>query len=440
MIDKTDSKVTTISVKGKKLVAGLYWQSLRKPRAYMKEAKEIGKRESMDIVAIRRAPTILQAGFVSKSAGVDKGMYSFASVVAEHFSQLNADSTAEGKPFIAVFDLNNGEFAMVAVKDGAILPDSDLVGDYKTVLVKLREYYARIQDETAIVYAPEKMEYGGEEIALETVLSSLSRKHTLRPLNMGGLTVREVAAISVGVLTVVALISVFFTWRHRVAEEERRVEALRAAERARIALESGRQSTPMALEHPWARIPAMPVVLNNCQAAIHGFPLSAANWMFVRAGCTPAGVEVGYARAPGRTINEFRSLAETVWPGSVITFSDNGDSAYINLSHTLPAGGDDEMEDLQLRVDALTSHFQYRQTPVTLSAKTFARPEPLPGAVAEDTPLPDWKTVEFAVSSPRTPSSLIAGVNPIGLRLLSMEATLQGTALTWTLKGEIYGR
>lgn len=440
MIEKTDTKVTTILVKGKKLVAGLYWQSLRKPRAYMKEAKEIGKRESMDIVAIRRAPTILQAGFVSKSAGVDKGMYSFASVVAEHFSQLSAGSDAKGKPFVAVFNLNNGEYAMVAVKDGAILPDSDLVGELKTVRGKLREYYSRIQDEAAIVYAPEEMEFGGDEIALENVLSSISRKHTLRPLNMGGFTVREVAAISAGAIAVIALLIGFFQWRHQVAEEEKRIEAQRAAERARIALESGRQSTPMALEHPWAHMPAMSVVLDACQAAIHGYPLSAAGWMFVRAGCTPAGVEVGYARVPGRTINEFRSMAEHAWPGSNVTFSDNGDSAYVSLGHTLPAGGDDEMQDLQLRVDTLTSHFQYRQTPVTLAAKTVARPEPLPGAEAAETPLPDWKTVEFTVSSPRTPSSLVAGVNQTGLRLLSIDTTLQGTALTWTLKGEIYGR
>lgn len=440
MMDKTETKVTTILVKGKKLVAGLYWQSLRKPRAYMKEAKEIGKRESMDIVAIRRAPTILQAGFVSKTAGVDKGMYSFASVVAEHFSQLNLGSDAKGKPFVAVFNLNNGEYAMVAVKDGAILPDSDLVGELKAVRNKLREYYQRIQDEDAIVYAPEEMEFGGDEVALEAVLSSLSRKHTLRPLNWGGLTVREVAAISVGLLALVVLLILLLNWRQRVAEEQRRIEAFRAAERARLALESGRKSTPMALEHPWARTPSLPVVLDSCQAAIHSYPLSAAGWMFVRAGCTPAGVEAGYARVPGRTINEFRAMAEKTWPGSLITFSDNGDSAFVSASHSLPAGGDDELQDLQTRVDALTSLFQYRQTPVTLTSKTVPRPEPLPGADAAEIPLPDWKTVEFTVSSPRTPSSLIAGVNSTGLRLLSMDTSLQGTALTWTLKGEIYGR
>ena len=42
-----------ITINGNRFVSGLLWQSLTRPRGYMKEAKEIGKREGLDIVAIR---------------------------------------------------------------------------------------------------------------------------------------------------------------------------------------------------------------------------------------------------------------------------------------------------------------------------------------------------------------------------------------------------
>src|SRR5260363_112678 len=73
-------KVKVLRVNGKPFVCGLFWQPLTRPRAYMKEAREIGKRESMEIVAIRRS-TIIQAGFVAKHQGALKGMISMAAAL-----------------------------------------------------------------------------------------------------------------------------------------------------------------------------------------------------------------------------------------------------------------------------------------------------------------------------------------------------------------------
>lgn len=62
-------------------VTGLFWQPLTSPRSYMSEARNIGKKRNWDIVAIRKSARI-QAGFVSKDAGVMKGMYSLAAALA----------------------------------------------------------------------------------------------------------------------------------------------------------------------------------------------------------------------------------------------------------------------------------------------------------------------------------------------------------------------
>lgn len=120
-------RVIVISAGGKSLVSGLYWQTLSQPQKVMKEAREIGKRDGMDIVAIRRLPTIIQAGFVRKQAGVQKGMFSLASIVADLLLRKEGQSTLD--PLIAAFAVGDGRFAIVAFKDGGVVPDSDVVFD-----------------------------------------------------------------------------------------------------------------------------------------------------------------------------------------------------------------------------------------------------------------------------------------------------------------------
>jgi len=103
---------TIVSINGNRFVSGLLWQALTRPRGYMKEAKEIGKREGLDIVAIRDTAEVKQAGFVSKADGAYKGMYSLAAALA---GQL-------GDTWIGAFKLPDDRYAMVAVDSGAIIP------------------------------------------------------------------------------------------------------------------------------------------------------------------------------------------------------------------------------------------------------------------------------------------------------------------------------
>ncbi|WP_254914441.1 type 4b pilus protein PilO2 [Pseudomonas aeruginosa] len=135
--------VTVTTVNGQSFVSGLFWQPLSKPRAYMQEAREIGKREKMDIVAIRHG-SIIQAGFVSKNAGVTKGMYSLAAALAG----------ALGESWLGVFALGAERYALVGVKDGAILPGCDIVGDQVEIQEKLQIFQAFFTDENDKFFSP----------------------------------------------------------------------------------------------------------------------------------------------------------------------------------------------------------------------------------------------------------------------------------------------
>ncbi|WP_457926195.1 type 4b pilus protein PilO2 [Pseudomonas aeruginosa] len=109
--------VSILSYHGNKFVSGLFWRPLSSQRQYMKEARKLGKEEHLDIVAIRHSPTVIQAGFVSKSQGAVKGMYSLASALS---GQFDGD-------FLACWKVDEDRYALVATLDGAIVPGQDVV-------------------------------------------------------------------------------------------------------------------------------------------------------------------------------------------------------------------------------------------------------------------------------------------------------------------------
>jgi hypothetical protein len=437
--------VSKIAAHGKKLVSGLYWQSLRRPRSYMAEARAIGKREDMDIVAIRQGAQILQAGFVSKAAGVGKGWYSFAAVAADYFSNdKNVGPEAAREPFIAAFAVGENEYAMVAVKDGAILPGSDLVGTLSDVRALVQKFFQRIGKDTTVTYLPDEIQWGQSSIkpTLEELIRSIKRSHALRPLSFGGLTRKEMTAIAATLLFLLITIVAAIQW-HARQEREAQEAARRARERAaEIARQSGKQTPVQALIHPWTALPTVQVLLDTCRQSIYAAPLNVAGWDFSAAQCTSKGSAFAYGRTPGRTINEMQAEAPRFWQSPGIGFGKKGDEANISTSLSLPAGGDDTLSPIGQAADKLTSHFQFLQIPIALEEKRpTPSPTPLPGAAKQaPPPPPDWRTIEFSFTSNLPPFSLFKGLELDGLRVLELSTKRQGTNLVWSIKGELYGR
>ena len=71
----TGSRVQILQYRGRDFVTGLRWHPLGSLTGYMKEARKFGEDNDLDIVAIRRTPRIIQAGFVSRTEGVTKGRF-----------------------------------------------------------------------------------------------------------------------------------------------------------------------------------------------------------------------------------------------------------------------------------------------------------------------------------------------------------------------------
>lgn len=262
----TTRPVTVIRVGGKSLVSGLYWQTLSQPNRIMREAREIGRRDQMDVVAIRKLPTIIQAGFVRRESGAQKGMYSLASVVADLL--LPKDGAGSLDPLIAAFALGDGRYAVVAFKDGGVVPDSDHVADDANDASRLlRQLYALLgsKGRKISVHAPAELNFGTDAAyTLDQLAKALRANHRLRPLRFG-LSRREWIYLAILAVAFVASVTALYLWRESVREREAALERARAEQLRQIAAESGKQDSPKALEHPWTKMPTVTAMLDHCK-------------------------------------------------------------------------------------------------------------------------------------------------------------------------------
>lgn len=132
---KSSSRVQIIQHRGRVFVTGMLWIPLGNMTSYMKEARQYGHEHGLDIVAIRRTSLMIQAGFVSRSSDVHKGMYSLAATLA---GQL-------GDSWIAAWavDADQDRYAIVAVHEGRIIPGCDLIATAAEVRKRVLQQRSR---------------------------------------------------------------------------------------------------------------------------------------------------------------------------------------------------------------------------------------------------------------------------------------------------------
>ncbi|MHC5208985.1 type 4b pilus protein PilO2 [Pseudomonas chlororaphis] len=431
------ASVTTIN--GQKFVSGLFWQALQQPRGYMKEAKEIGKREGLDIVAIRDTVEVKQAGFVSKADGVYKGMYSLAAALA---GQL-------GDTWIGAFKLPDGQYAVVAVNGGAVVPGADKVGDLETIKKQLNRLFGRGTTTYEKIYAPEEMNFGGEALDIEEILkpSNLKKAYTLKSLTFG-LTKKEWIGTGVAVAVLLALIVAGWQW-HLESERKAKAARIHAAqmEAARLAELNAKtraaQAAP-ALKHPWSTQPGVGDFVTTCLKVANSKPLSLAGWPAVSANCKADLYAITYARAGSATVNQFILAAKPLFDlaPAITSF---GDAASLNQPLEMTLAGDEELSDQDTALAMFNSHFQQVQIkPVLTEVQPPAAPEPLPGAdpaqALPPPPLPDWVEFSFSIESRIPPEILVQGLRGRGVRVTEIVISREAAQLLWTIKGALYAK
>lgn len=427
-----------VKINGKDFVSGLMWQPLSKPRAYMSEAREIGKRDDMDIVAIRLGLSMIQAGFVKKGNGVSKGMYSLASALAGQIQQ---------ESWIGVFLLPNDQYALVAVHGGLIVPGCDVVGGREEIFNLLREKDSQpkiMKFDKA--YHPDDFEYRGESLDIEDLLTpgALRKEYALKPLTFG-LTRREMVIFGCAGVVALCVVVGYLQWtahqEREAAREAARLEQVRLQKLAELNAQTGSNQTIQALEHPWATMPGVEDFLNACEGAINSQALSLGGWPFESALCNRAIIEPVYSQK-GTTFNDLIAAGQGRFPAPP-ELMDGGKRARFGDQIKLGAGGDDELVEFSVVQADFTSLMQRLDLTATIVEVPVTQPvaATLPGAdQAPPPPAPDWRKYSFTLTSTYTPKHIFSGLTLPGVRLAEMTVIRTGTQLSWSLQGEIYAR
>ncbi|KAG0189381.1 hypothetical protein DFQ28_003507 [Apophysomyces sp. BC1034] len=433
--------VTITTINGKQFASGLFWQPLTRPRAYMKEAREIGKREGMDIVAIRHS-TIMQAGFVAKNQGVLKGMYSMAASLAGKL----------GSSWLGVFELDDGRYVFVAVNDCAIVPGCDMLGDRDEVREKLSYVYGLFTWDK--VYVPADFDYGGEAVDIKTLLlpGNLKNEYRLKQLRFG-LTRKELTAGGAVLIAVTVAMFGYSQWKteqeRRIREERIRADQIRQQQLAELNAKAKREQGVKALEHPWAKLPSAEEFVKGCGDAINAVPLTLSGWIVKTVACNGNTADATYERGENATVNNFLTAARARFEADPDVVDGGGDKSTVRASDLkLSYGGDDPLLPMAATLANFMSHFQaigIKPTVEQPKADEAKKPQALPGqevvqAAVEQ--VKDWKTVVFSFDTEYAPETLITGMDGTGIRFteLRVELAKDAATLKWHVAGEIYAK
>lgn len=423
-----------ISLNGKRFVTGLFWQPLTQPRTFLKEARDIGRREGMDVVAIRKG-RVLQAGFARKSPTY-AGAYSLAATLAGLL----------GDDWIGVFevDADADRYAIVGTKKGAIIPGCDVIGSRDDVQDRLNSDYNLHRFERVI--CPSDFGFGGEEKALADVLASgkLLNEYKLAALE-SGLRTRKLVLASFGMLALAGVVLGGLAWHQRQKALEVEAQA-RAQQLATAAAEQGQQSAASSaapLPHPWATQPVAPAFRRACVDAIGGVPLSLGGWLVESAQCDGNALQLTFKRS-GNTTNDSLTRAAATSGYTLNQIDEAGETAQLSLPLVaLPSGGDDALESLGAVTGTVKSVLQARMIAYSMALKP---PPPPPQALPGETPPPappppDWQTTTLTVTGAHTPETVLVGIDTLpGMRLTSIAVKRTESSLEWTLTGEVNGK
>ncbi len=432
--------VVVIQINGKQFVTGLFWQPLTQPRTYLKEAREIGKRERMKWLVLQRG-SILQAGFVGtteKEDSVQQGMFSLAAVLARKL----------GPSWVGVFPLEDGRYALIAVNDGTIIPGCDMIAERQTVQAKLDAIYRHFSWERT--YLPADFNYSDGSLDLTTLLASndLKREDRLKRLAFG-LSVKEVS-IAMIALTL-AVIFVYFQGhakqRQRIQEDHRQSEYLRHQANINAQAEPPPIKAP---SYPWVTLPLVDDFLPPCIQAMQAMPLFIGGWKFDTAKCVGQIVAATYLRKGNATANDFLTEARSHFEVEP-AFYQQGESAVVQTKVSWQARDTESLQSLQPLAAVLasfSSHFQALGIQPTLTEKTQIADQSLllPGQQNTEPALkPDWRTFGFSLSTRLVPdivfSGLFSNLSTASIRLTELSINLQDTAqLNWQIVGEIYAK
>lgn len=432
------TRVQLLQHRGKSFVTGLRWQPLGSVTGYKKEARQFGREHLLDIAVVRRSPTIIQAGFVARSDGVTKGMYSLAATLA---GQLGDSWLAAWK---TATDLDR--YVLVAVHQGGVISGCDMIGTAAEVQARVAQQRRR-GISFAHEYLPPEFDMGGTPIDVEELLkpSRLKREYRLRPLAFG-LSKRELVQVIIFSCLIAAGAFGWSLWQdhqQRIANQAAaQGEQRRSQELARLQLQPRVDQPPQVLEHPWAKRPSVADFVQHCSNVFYQLPLSIQGWLFSDALCDGTQVLSSYKRSGNSTADDLVAATNGHFSDRP-AFFDEGNSATLKFDISIPAADEEPLsEAIEMLANLSSWLHSFSQEPTLKEVPVVIPMAPaIPGQPpVPPPPPPQWKQFELRYATGITPLESLTGAPTQGLRLREIRAEYQAGLLLWSVTGDLYAK
>ena len=406
---------------GKKFVSGLFWQVLSRPRDLKKEARELAKQLNFDYVLLRTG-YLPQAGFGAKEDGCISGLASLAAIVSKAMDMAN-----HGDSWMAAFELPDGKFAYVAVRDGGFLANGDFAGTRDEVLERMTEDYSVGRWDKII--APQDFNFPDSiEKPFDSFLPTRNGKvmflrwWKLDPIK-AEIPVKKILAAAIAVVLVVGVVGGWLYYKK--AQEELENQRALAEMQARLA-EQMRQAEVIQIP-PWAQLPLTSEFVQTCEASISDLPRYAAGWSLGSAGCSLEGMEGIYERGPGGTV---KAIHEALPIG--IKTDLRGESGIVMEHFQFDLSRNDDVLPLAESMARLQTNLQ--SLGLAFQVADQENKGNVPGVTTAATE--HYRIHKFSLTSVLSPSEIVEAFDVPGVRLNKLVYKQS----EWAIEGVLYAK
>lgn len=420
--------IHVIQLGRQKLVSGLFWQSLSRPRELAQEARALALKIDADLLVLRKDHTMAQAGYAHTRDGARRGQASFACVVAARLAQEAQFCTGQRQAphnWLGAFRLPDGMWAYLAVRDANFLPSGDFVGSREQVIERLLGDYA-LGGWNRVTGEPELEQYGFHDFlprALEALLPAHGKAVAPRWARLAavGQPWRRHARLGAAALAAALVLVGAALYQRHSAQQLRAVQ-----ERALQALSQEPPPAPPP-PPPWhAQAPADDLV-RRCLARLRH--LAPGGWQLEHFECGEGGATHAWRRGDSHL-----GLLLAALPAAVPDAS--GERATLSEPIAPMAPDAARTEELAPAAQARLALLEWWQR-LGLTGQLVERAPPPPPPGGQALPAPPWNTYSVSVSLDRlAPQALPAMLGQPGLRL----DKLTYRAGIWSLEGVLYAK
>lgn len=411
------------------LVAGLSWHPLV-PDNFKSGLVPLAQDFDLDLYVYRRSDHSV-VGLTKKEDDVKEGQIPFALVAVDHFLQENG-SPANALVAVAHPD-EEDKYLYVMVHEGFIVVDGDQLGTEDEIRSRIMSDFS--MGEWDLVVCPEHWRMSGSREAdfAEIVPAKLKIQPAWRLKSVRLSWTRT--AMKAGVLVAI-LFAGFYGYKYWRAAEAAKQAMLRAAQEA-AALEEARKAA--VVREPWPLKPTAAAVVNACSASLAKIGVIAGGWTFGKFACDGQSASVTWNHIGTAAWNEHMSK---LFPDAVLSADGANATLSVKLPELKPAG--DKGDEIPRAADRLA---RLRDLPskygigVTIADAAAPMAPQIPGVMQPPPMAPaKWKEYSVIFNTTLSPKTALRAIDAPGFRIVSIDASLKGSALNYEIKGVQYAK